>query len=66
MYLEWVSKWVLIRYKFCKAAVFYGLEIGWVEQDGPLLSVEEISNILAVNENLNFSIMMTSCFLEDG
>ena len=40
----------------------YGLEIGGEEEDGPLLSVEEISNILAVNENLNISIMMTSCF----
>lgn len=38
----------------------YGLEIGGEEKDGPLLSVEEISNILAVNENLNISIMMTS------
>lgn len=40
----------------------YGLEIGVEEEDGPLLSVVEISNILAVNENLNISIMMTSCF----
>lgn len=40
----------------------YGLEIGGEEEDGPLLSVEEISNILAVNENLKISIMMTSCF----
>lgn len=40
----------------------YGLDTGGEEEEGPLLSVEEISNILAVNENLNISIMMTSCF----
>ncbi len=40
----------------------YGLEIGGEEEDGPLLSLEEISNILAVNKNLNISILMTSCF----
>lgn len=40
----------------------YGLEISREEEDGPLLSVNEISNILAVNESVNISIMMTSCF----
>lgn len=50
---------VFVRLDFTAMRIPMALKlVGGGKQDGPLLS-EEISNILAVNENLNFSIMFS-------
>lgn len=53
----------ILLWVFCHGDLdTYGLQIGGKKEDGSLRSVEEISNILAVNESLDISIMMTPCF----
>lgn len=40
----------------------YGVEIGGTAAEGPLLRIDDISNVLRTNEGIDICLLMTSCF----